>query len=197
MAHTPLTTASVIAEAAALADEDGFEAVTLSAVARRLGVRTPSLYSHVRDRDALLDGVSALALADLAARIVEGIAGRAGREALEGFAAAHRAYALESPGRWTSLQRRVGETAVRSDAAREVVALTAAVLRGYPVPADEHVHAVRVLGSTLNGFLALERVGGFDHSHPGPEVSWHKTVAALDALLRAWPAESGKDTTAP
>jgi AcrR family transcriptional regulator len=183
-----LTPASVVAEAADLADEEGFDAVTLSAVARRLGVRTPSLYSHVRDREALLDGVTGLALAELAARIGEAIAGRAGRDALDAFTAAHRAYAREAPGRWQALQRRAGEDVVRSAAAREVVALTAAVLRGYPIPVDEHVHVVRLLGSTINGYLALERSGNFDHSEPPPEASWPRMLDALDALLRAWPA---------
>ncbi|WP_410658836.1 TetR/AcrR family transcriptional regulator [Amycolatopsis sp. lyj-112] len=190
MPRTPLTATSVIADAAALADEDGFDAVTLSAVARRLGVRTPSLYSHVRDREALLDGVTALALAELAGRVSAAIAGRAGRHALEGFATAHRTYALESPGRWQSLQRRAGEPVVRSKAARDIVALTGAVLRGYPVPEDEHVHAVRLLGSTINGYLALERIGGFDHSKPSPEVSWRKALDALDVLLKKWPSDS-------
>jgi AcrR family transcriptional regulator len=185
--RVPLTSTSVVADAAALADETGFDAVTLSAVARRLSVRTPSLYSHVRDREALLDGVAALALAELAGHISAAIAGRAGRLALEGYATAYRAYAREHPGRWQSLQRRAGDLVVRSDAAREVVALTGAVLRGYAVPEDEHVHAVRLLGSTINGFLALERIGGFDHSDPAPEVSWRKIIDALDALLRAWP----------
>jgi AcrR family transcriptional regulator len=189
MTRPALSMTAVVADAAALADEAGFDAVTLSAVARRLGVRTPSLYSHVRDREALLDGVAALALAELAARVAEAIAGRAGRAALEGFAAAHRAYARESPGRWQSLQRRVGDAVVRSEAARETVALTGAVLRGYAVPETEHVHAVRLLGSTINGFLALERIGGFDHSEPSSEESWSRTVDALDALLRAWPAD--------
>ena len=188
MTRLSLTPASVTAEAADLADEAGFDAVTVSAVARRLGVQTPSLYLHVRDRQALLDGVTALALAELAGRISAAIAGRSGRLALEAFATAHRTYARESPGRWQSLQRRAGEVVVQSAAAREVVLLTGAVLRGYPVPEDEYVHAVRVLGSTINGYLALERIGSFDHSEPSPEVSWHKTVDALDALLRAWPA---------
>jgi len=188
--RAPLTTAAVVADAADLADEAGFDAVTVSAVARRLGVQTPSLYSHVRDREALLDGVTALALAELAGRIAAAIAGRAGRPALEAYATANRGYAREAPGRWQSLQRRAGESVVRSPAARDVVALTAAVLRGYPVPEDEYVHAVRVLGSTINGFLALERTGNFDHSEPSPEVSWHKTIDALDALLQAWPAGS-------
>ncbi len=183
----PLSAAVVVADAAALADEAGFDAITLTAVARRLGVQAPSLYSHVRDLSAVRDGVTALALGELADRVGEAIAGRAGRLALEGYAAAHRAYARESPGRWQSLQRRAGEAVVRSDAATKVAAQAGAVLRGYPVPQDEHVHAVRLLGSTINGFLALERSGNFDHSSPAPEVSWDKTVVALDALLRSWP----------
>lgn len=186
-----LSPAAVVAEAAELADQDGFDAVTLSAVARRLGVRTPSLYSHVRDREALLDGVTGLALAELAARIGEAVAGRAGRDALEGFSDAHRTYAREAPGRWQSLQRRAGDDVVRSAAAREVVALTTAVLRGYPIPVTEHVHVVRLLGSTINGYLALERSGNFDHSQPPPEVSWPRIVDALDALLHAWPTRDG------
>jgi AcrR family transcriptional regulator len=187
MSRAPLTPTSVVAEAAVLADESGLEAVTLSAVARRLGVRTPSLYSHVRDHAALLDGVSTVALADLAARVAEAIAGRAGRPALDGLAGAHRSFARECPGRWQSLQRRAGPVVVGSDAARTIVALTDAVLRGYDLPAGERVHATRLLGSTINGYLALERIGSFDHSEPAPDVSWSRTVDALDAVLRAWP----------
>lgn len=185
-----LTPHTVVAEAAALADEHGLDAVTLSAVARRLGVRTPSLYSHVRDHAALLDGVSATALADLSARVAEAVAGRAGRRALEGLAGAHRSFARECPGRWESLQRRVGPAAVGSPGARTIVTLTDAVLRGYDLPPTERVHATRLLGSTINGYLTLERIGSFDHSEPAPDASWDRAVDALDALLRAWPAAS-------
>lgn len=188
MARAPLTPDTVIAEATALADESGLEAVTLSAVARRLGVRTPSLYSHVRDHSALLDGVSAVALADLTARVAESVAGRSGLPALAGLARAHRAFAREAPGRWQALQRRAGPSVVASDAALSIVALTDAVLRGYDIPPGERVHVTRLLGSTINGFLTLERIGSFDHSEPGPETSWERTVVALDTLLRAWPA---------
>ncbi|MGV8966883.1 MAG: TetR/AcrR family transcriptional regulator [Cellulomonas sp.] len=194
MKRLRLTATSIIAEAAALADETGFDGVTLSAVARRLGVQTPSLYSHVRDRAALLDGITALALAELADRVAVAIAGRAGRRALDGFAEVHRAYSLQSPGRWQSLQRRAGAAAVQSTAARNFVALTDALVLGYGLPPEERVHATRVIGSTLNGFLALESIGSFDHSEPSPEVSWLRTLDALDALLLAWPTDSQSRT---
>lgn len=194
MKRIHLTATAIIGEAADLADEAGFDAVTLSAVARRLGVQTPSLYSHIRDHAALLDGITALALAELADRAAVAIAGRAGRVALHSFADVHRAYSQESPGRWQSLQRRAGAAAVESIAARNFVALTNAVLLGYDLPQGERVHATRLIGSTINGFLTLERIGSFDHSEPAPEASWRKTLDALDSLLLAWPTDSQNRT---
>lgn len=44
----------VVAEAIALLDADGFEGVTLRALAARLNVRAPALYWHFPDRAALL-----------------------------------------------------------------------------------------------------------------------------------------------
>ncbi|MCL3862111.1 TetR/AcrR family transcriptional regulator [Actinotalea sp. K2] len=192
MKRIPLTATVIVAEAADLADLSGFDSVTLSAVARRLGVQTPSLYSHIRDRAALLDGITALALAELADRVAVAIAGRSGRFALDGFAEAHRAYSLRSPGRWQSLQRRAGATAVESGGARSFVALTEALLRGYDLPQGERVHATRLIGSTINGFLALERIGNFDHSPPAAEVSWRKILDALDSLLQTWSTNANR-----
>jgi len=193
MTRARLTPAAVVADAAALADEAGFDALTLSAVARRLGVQTASLYSHVRDRAALLDGVTALALAEVAARIAAGIAGRSGRPALRAYADAFRDYAREHPGRWAALQRRVGPAAVAAPSAVDVVTLTDALLRGYAVPASERVHVIRVLGATINGFVTLEGIGSYDHSAPAPDASWDRAVDALDTLLRSWPAAPQPD----
>ncbi|WP_114560759.1 TetR/AcrR family transcriptional regulator, partial [Desertihabitans aurantiacus] len=105
MPRRPLSPAAVVAEAAVLADAGGLEAVTVSAVARRLGVQPASLYSHLPGRDALLDGLTELALGELAERVAEAVAGRSGHPALAALAGAHRGYATEHPGRWAALQR--------------------------------------------------------------------------------------------
>jgi AcrR family transcriptional regulator len=189
MARANLTPLVLIAAAADLADRDGFDAVTLSALARHFGVRTASLYSHVRDRSALLDGVHELALGELADRIAIAIAGRSGRDALIALADAQRDYARQSPGRWAALQRPAAPSTVGSEAAGQLVALTWAVLRGYPLPDVELVHATRLLGATVNGFLALEAAGSFGHRDPAPDVSWRRALDALDTVLRSWPSE--------
>ncbi|MEC5180223.1 TetR-like C-terminal domain-containing protein [Arthrobacter sp. CG_A4] len=190
MTSPHLSAEAVIADAADLADASGFDAVTLSAVARRLGVRTPSLYSHIRDLAALRDGITALALGELSDVVAVAIAGRSGKLALRGLADAHRTYSTRSPGRWQSLQRRAGPTAVESGAARRLVTLTDAVLLGYGLSAVDRVHATRLIGSTINGFLTLERVGSFDHSTPAPGASWTVALDALDTLLASWPRTS-------
>lgn len=193
MPRAKLTPAVVTAAAADLADGEGYDAVTLSALARRFGVQTASLYSHVRDRSALLAGVHELALAELADSIALAIAGRSGREALVGLADAHRAYAREFPGRWTALQRPPAVSNARSGAehpaAARLVALTLSVLRAYPLAESELVHATRLLGATINGFLALEASGNFAHRDPTPDVSWRRALDALDTAFRCWPSE--------
>ncbi len=183
-------TESVILEAAAtLADGQGFESVTMSAVARAVGVRPASLYEHVRDRDALLDGVHRLALRDLASSITEAVAGRSGRAALRGLADAHRAYAAEHPGAWAALQRPASPVTVRSPEAARVASLTLAVLRGYPVPDEALVHAARLIGATVNGFLALSGSQAFDNRPDAVDESWTAALDALDRALQTWPRE--------
>jgi AcrR family transcriptional regulator len=184
--RAPLTAATVVLRAADLADAQGLDAVTLAAVARSLGVQTPSLYSHVRDLAALRDGVTTLALDELADRVADAVVGRAGADALEGFATAHRVFAHEHPGRWEALHRRAGPEAVETTAAGRVVRLTEAVLLGYRVPAADRVHATRVLGAALSGFLDLERLGSFDHRSPAPEESWRELLRSLHLVLSRW-----------
>lgn len=177
-----LTRAAVVAAAADLVDEDGLRALTVSAVARRVGVRTPSLYSHVTGTDALHAGVSTLALDELADRVDRAIAGLAGRDALVALADTHRAYALAHPGRYEAagvLDRDLTPDLVRAAGRHSTQSL--AVLRGYAVPEAERVHAVRILAGLLRGFVQLEAGGAFARSEPPSQQTWTR---ALDLLHR-------------
>ena len=50
-------------------------------------------------------------------------------------------------------------------------------------------HAVRLIGSTINGFVRLHANGGFDHREPDPEASWLRMTQALDSALTHWPTD--------
>ncbi len=186
MARAGVTVERLTLAAAELADEIGFEHVTVSAVARRFGVSVPSLYSHVRNLDELRVKVALLALAEMADRAAAAIAGRAGRDALVAFAGAYRDYAREHPGRYTAARVRLDyETAAASAAVRHSQ-MNRALLRAYGLPDGEENHAVRMLGSTLHGFVALEAAGSFDLSGD-VEASWFRMLEVLDFALANWP----------
>ncbi|RJO78480.1 TetR family transcriptional regulator [Nocardia panacis] len=177
----------VVAAAAELADEIGFEQLTLSAVARRFGVKDPSLYVHVRNLRDLRVRVALLAGGELNDRIAEAIAGRAGRDALFAFADAYRGYVLDHPGRYAATQIRM-DPADLADAPelRRSVDLVDAMLRGYGLPEPAHLDAARLLRSTFHGFATLEAAGGFAHSRPAADT-WRAVLDALDRTLSNWP----------
>ncbi|MGW5108558.1 TetR/AcrR family transcriptional regulator [Nocardia sp. NPDC004123] len=183
-----LTTERVVGAAAELVDEIGFEKLTLSALAKRVGVKDPSLYVHVRGLQDLRVRVALLASAELNERIGAAVLGRSGREALVAFADAYRAYVLEYPERYAATQIRMDPAEVADEPALlRSVELTAALLRGYGLGESEGLDAARLLRSTFHGFATLESAGGFAHSR-SPGDSWPHIVEALHQTLSNWPS---------
>lgn len=188
MARAGLTAERLTLAGADLADEVGFDQVTVSALARHFHVTVASLYSHVKNSQDLKTRIALLALDELADLAAEALAGRSGRDALAAFAGVYRDYARDHPGRYAAAQLRLDpETAAASGGPRHTE-LMRAILRGYAVPERDQTHAVRLLGSVVHGYVSLELRGAFSHSAPGPDESWPRVVDALDALLRTWPA---------
>jgi AcrR family transcriptional regulator len=185
--RTGLTPERLTVAGAELADEVGLELVTLSALARRFDVRAPSLYSHVASTEDLRTRVALLALDELADRVADQLAGRAGRDALAAFAAGYRDYAREHPGRYDATRLPLDDATARRSAGPRHAEMTRAVLRGYDLHGDDQTHAVRLLGSVVHGWIALETAGGFSHSAPDADTSWQRVLDALDSLLRHWP----------
>ncbi|MBH5335624.1 WHG domain-containing protein [Streptomyces pactum] len=188
MARAGLTTDRVVRAAAELADEAGFGNVTVSALARRFGVKDASLYSHVRGVADLRTRVALFAAEEKTERITAAVAGRAGRDALVAFADAYRRYALEHPGRYAATQLPLDpETAAASVGYRRAVETTYAMLRGYHLREPDLTDAVRLLRSTFHGFVSLEAQGGFGHPRE-VTASWGRIVESLHRTLENWPA---------
>ncbi|MGW0707072.1 TetR/AcrR family transcriptional regulator [Streptomyces sp. NPDC002643] len=189
MARAGLTADRVVEAAADLADEIGFENVTLSALARRFGVKDASLYSHVRNLRDLRTRIALTAGAEMIDRIAEAVAGRAGRDALAAFADAYRAYALEHPGRYAATQIPVDQDLIADTAAlRRTAEITYGMLRAYDLDEPDLTDAVRLLRSTFHGYCVLEAAGAFGAPRD-VQRSWDKSVEALHLALTHWPRE--------
>ncbi|WP_406415467.1 WHG domain-containing protein [Streptomyces sp. NBC_00873] len=185
-----LTTERLVRAGAELADEVGFEQATPAELARRFGVKTASLYSHVKNAHDLKTKIALLALEELADQVSTAVAGRAGKDALTAFANVYRDYALQHPGRFAAAQFRLDPQTAAASAGVRHAQMTRAILRGYNLAEPHQTHAVRLLGSVFSGYVGLETAGGFSHSTPDSQESWSEILNALDALLRTWPTTS-------
>lgn len=184
MVRAGLTAERLTRAGAELADEVGFERVTVSALARRFDVKVASLYSHLKNSQDLKTRIALFALEELADRVAAALAGRAGRDALAAFADAYRDYARQHPGRYDAARLRLDpETAAASAGVRHAQ-MTRAILRGYDLTEPDQTHAVRMLGSVFHGYVSLELGGGFSHTAVDPQESWDWIVDSLDAMLR-------------
>ncbi|MFF7212805.1 TetR/AcrR family transcriptional regulator [Streptomyces sp. NPDC008238] len=191
MARAGLTAERVTVAGAELADEVGLDHVTMSQVARRLGVKDASLYTHVRNLEDLRGRIALLAADEKTILIAEATAGRAGKEALVAYANAWRTYAHRHPGRYTATQtplRIDPELAAAAPGPRRAVELTYGILHAYGLAEPDLTDAVRLLRSTFHGFVALEAAGGFAHRR-SPEHSWLRALDALHTLLEHWPRD--------
>jgi AcrR family transcriptional regulator len=192
MPRAGLTPERLVAAAVELADEAGVEGVTLSALARRFGVKDASLYTHVRNLKDLRTRMALLAGGEMIDRIAEAVEGReTGRDTLAAFAAAYRAYALEHPGRYAATQIRIDPHLVTdSPAMRRTADVTYGMLRAYGLEEPDLTDAVRLLRSTFHGYCALESTGAFGAPRD-VQASWDRAIDALHVLLVNWPGEKG------
>jgi AcrR family transcriptional regulator len=187
MPRAGLTPASVITEAASLADEVGYDRLTLAALAARLGVAVPSLYKHVDGLDAVRRGVAVLAVRELGAALDAGLAGAEGGDPgarLRALAHAYRAFARAHPGRYAATVRAAApddrEHAAASDA---VLRTVIAVLAERGLRGDDAIDATRALRAALHGFVSLEAAGGFGLPRDVPR-SFDRMADWLDRGLR-------------
>ncbi|MFC9941710.1 TetR/AcrR family transcriptional regulator [Streptomyces pratensis] len=197
MPRAGLTAERLTRAGAEMADEVGFDKVTVAALARQFGVKDASLYSHVKSSQDLRTRIALLALAELADRVSAALAGRAGKDALEAFANAYRDYAREHPGRYAAAQLRLDPDAAAASAGGRHARMTRAILRGYDLTEPDQTHAVRLLGSVFHGYISLESGGSFSHSAPSTQETWPRVLDALDALLRNWPASREPQAVQP
>ena len=146
----------------ALADENGFGAVTLASVAAELGIRIPSLYNHISGLSGLRQEMTLWGLRQLGEHIRRAAVGKAGDDAIASVAQAYRAFALEHPGIYSAtLRAATPEEHDLAAASQELIDVVLAVLEPYGFGPEDMLHVVRGLRSLLHGFVDLEIAGAF------------------------------------
>jgi AcrR family transcriptional regulator len=153
----------VIAAAAEIADRDGLEGLTLASLASTLGVRSPSLYSHIDGFAGLRRELALHSSGVLTAEIKACVEGLDGPEALTAVATQMRSFAKRHPGLYDSLLPSPSpeEDPRLAGALAGPVEVVGSILIAMGVDPQAVIPLIRALRASVHGFIDLENRGGF------------------------------------
>jgi AcrR family transcriptional regulator len=178
---------AVIEGAAGLVDAQGLDALTLAALAARLGIRSQSLYAHVDGLDGLLRDLALYAVQKLGEELRASAIGRTRRDALVAVAGVYWSFATEHPGLYAATIRGPGSDTELAAANEHAAEALSRVLRSFGLDGTDNVHAYRAVWSGIHGFLALEHAGVLQRP-ASPRESYRRMIAMFaDALERGEP----------
>lgn len=142
--RTQLTRDRVMAAAIELADRDGIESISMRKLAQELGVEAMSLYTHVRNKNDLLDGMTDAVIS----QIPMSADGVDWKTSLRQMVLAARSVVLRHPWAPHTVQR---QTAPGPAVLQYVNAVIGTLREGGFSIAQTH-HALHILGSRVLGF---------------------------------------------
>lgn len=152
----------IVAAGRHILDANGLGAVTMAAIAERVGVRPPSLYKRVSSRQELVGLIAEDAAADLAARLAAADPGAGDpRVRLEALASALRGFARSRPAAYRLVFSPGDDGAGLSP---ELLQATSAPLFAVVAELAEPEHALeaaRTVTAWMTGFIAMELGGEF------------------------------------
>lgn len=193
MASRPGLSRSIIVQAAGeLADRIGLDKLTLSEVAKHLGVRTPSLYNHIDGMDGLRRELSLLGLQELDRRLQRAALGKAGDQAISAMLQAYRAFAKERPGVYATTLAPAKDDELLRSASDAIIDTVLTVLEPYQLHPDVAIHIVRGFRAIGHGFATLEVANGFGMPFE-VEESYERLIATF--LLGLCMATENKSPT--
>lgn len=178
---------AVVQAAVDLLNADGMGALTLSRLAEKLGIQTPSLYNHVDGLAGLQRELAVMNARLLADRFSQAAIGRSGPELFMAVAQAFREYVKECPGLYMSTLRASGAQQIQDPNLRReeerMMKVGLTIMSSLGLQGEDAVHGLRAFRSMVHGFATLEVAGGFGLPQDCDE-SFRRMVSALAAGLQ-------------
>ncbi|MGH3203016.1 MAG: TetR/AcrR family transcriptional regulator [Streptosporangiaceae bacterium] len=183
----------ILGAALAIADEQGLDAVTMRAVAARIGLTAMALYPHVTSKDDLLDGLVGRLLAELS----RPHPAQPWRDRLRALGRSARGLAHRHPAVVPLLFAR---PAITPDAVLVVDSIYQALLDA-GVPDAEVARVERMVSTFVLGYAISETGGRFDAGDPrerrallaGVELPAHRKLTEHLEATVSWDAEFEAD----
>lgn len=162
---TRLDKAIILDVAAKMTDEKGIANITLKSLAEELGVKSPSLYKHIKGLDELHKELMLYSWKLLEKDMMKAAIGKAKDDAIIAMCYAYRNFVKLHGGLFETMQwYNMYKSDEHLQATDELVSILFQVLDGYDLLEEQKVHIVRMLRGFLQGFLSIENHDGFGNS---------------------------------
>src|SRR6201994_45997 len=150
----------IVDGALAFLEREGWDSLTINALATQLGTKGPSLYNHVDSLEDLRRAVRIRVIDDIITMLNRAGEGRR-PDALLVMAGAYRSYAHHHPGLYSAFTRMPlgGEDPEYAAETRSAAAPVIAVLSSYGLDGVDAFHAALEFWSAMHGFVLLEMTG--------------------------------------
>nr|WP_090339593.1 TetR-like C-terminal domain-containing protein [Mycolicibacterium malmesburyense]CRL68008.1 transcriptional regulator [Mycolicibacterium malmesburyense] len=159
-----LSRESIVNAALTFLDREGWDALTINALATQLGTKGPSLYNHVNSLEDLRRTVRMRVVGDIIGMLTNVAEGRTRDDAVTAMASAYRSYAHHHPGRYSAFTRMPlgGDDPEFTEATRAAAAPVIAVLGSYGLEGENAFYAALEFWSAMHGFVLLEMTGAMN-----------------------------------
>ena len=156
-----LSREAIVNAALTFLDREGWDALTINALASQLGTKGPSLYNHVDSLEDLRRTVRMRVIDDILQMLSTVAAGRTRDDAVLAMASAYRSYAHHHPGRYSAFTRMPlgGDDPEFTTASHAAAAPVIEVLASYGLDGEDAFYAALEFWAALHGFVLLELTG--------------------------------------
>ena len=170
----------MVETAAAIADSEGIDEVTLTRVAKELDISQPALYRHVDGYDDLIRSLGLQGRQVLVEALTAAAVGVAGDDAVRAMGRAWRQLVKDRPGVYAATDRYpcAGDSELEA-AVDDVIDVLGLALVGFNLESADQVHVARTLRSAFHGFANLEAGDGHPRPHDLDDTYEH----LLDLLI--------------
>lgn len=157
-----LTKEIIIAEAVAFIDETGQPEVSLHELARRLEIKTPSLYNHIKNTKELKYEIFQYAIDKFVSNQLSATKDKQKDDAIKAFAEAYHFFATKNKGLYRLIMSMPSENDDRGkEMAVPLLNTVVSILSDYDMGKEAIAHWQRVFRAILHGFISQEYLGYF------------------------------------
>lgn len=157
-----ITRETIVNEAVAYINETGNSSISLHELARRLGIKAPSLYNHIKNIKELQYEIFQYAIEQFVSQQTHAVNGKTKDDAIRAFADSYYEFAVRNKG----LYHLIMSMPLKNDSKEKQMAIplleiVVGILSDYGLDRTAIAHWQRIFRAILHGFITQEELGYF------------------------------------